>query len=162
MKVTGADAPEAQPEIVFDKGVSPGYSTAAHTSTSGIRIAGVGANYGLRAADDIIVAGDVLGTIDRITYQAFNALFVADLRAAYDVLIITWATHPALNADWATRIKPYLELGGGVIWEDPTNMSDLAPFVTLGSWTPGSFSLSAVVPGLTDGVTSAWSHTHMI
>jgi hypothetical protein len=82
---------------------------------------------------------------------------VADLIATYDVLIITWLTSSLLDFDWDTRARPFLEAGGGIMYEDPNNMSDLAAIVSEPSScsSSGFQDITVDVPGLTDGVSSA-------
>ena len=86
----------------------------------------------------------------------------AVLRANYDLLIFTQSTASTLNADWNTRIKPYLELGGSVYFEDDVNLNDLNPavagiFEDLELWD--TYEISPV-PVLTDGYTSLLEHHH--
>ena len=56
----------------------------------------------------------------------FASLSTAQLAAAYDVLVMPWNISSTANFDWATVINPYLQAGGGVLWEDPNNISDLS------------------------------------
>ena len=114
-----------------------------------IRIAGIGANDGNNATDDVCASGDLDCTIARIDATTYYAMSVAELRANYDVLLFTWATEGALNADWTTRILPYLNLGGGVIFEDGSspNIADLAPAIIGNVLELGSSNVIAVVPG---------------
>src|SRR5690242_5618349 len=118
-----------------------------------IRIAGVGANFGLRAANEVVSRGDVIGSVARIDEATFNSMTVEQLRANYDVLIITWASQPSLNVDWNTRLRPFLELGGGVLYEDPNNVADLsAVFTARSGFVPCGQHTYSSVPGLTDGL----------
>ena len=128
-----------------------------------IRIAGIGANDGNNATDDVCASGDLDCTIARIDATTYNAMSVAELRANYDVLLFTWATEGALNADWTTRILPYLNLGGGVIFEDGSspNIADLAPAIIGNVLELGSSNVIAVVPGLTDGITNSFTNNHL-
>jgi hypothetical protein len=41
-------------------------------------------------------------------------------------LVVPWRINSAANFDWATVLLPYLNGGGSVLWEDPTNIGDLA------------------------------------
>ena len=65
-------------------------------------------------------------TLTVVNSSSFNALSVSALAGAYDVLIFPWTLSTSLNADWSTRILPYLQLGGGVLWEEPANTGDLS------------------------------------
>lgn len=131
-------------------------SLATTTTTAmaqDIRLVGVGSNDGNQAANLVFSTGDLSGTASRISHTTFNSMTVGELRAAYDVLLITWGTSTDLNADWATRILPFLQLGGGVLWEDPNNIGDLAPAVAGSTLNNnGNIVISATVPGLTDGI----------
>lgn len=116
-------------------------------------IAAIGGNLGGRAADAIVANNHFDGTVNRISASTFNSLSVTDLKANYDVLLFTWNSSSAVNADWTTRIKPYLELGGDVIFEDDVNIADLSSVITVG---PSAGTRSFVpVPGLTDGINPA-------
>ena len=121
----------------------------ARTSAAPLRMAGVGASYGNQSYNLVFSSGDVAGSMTRISAATFNAMTPAQLRASYDVLLFTWATGAGLNADWNTRLLPYLNAGGHVIWEDDSNMSDLAPELTGGGYYSGSPYTVASVPGLT-------------
>ena len=48
-----------------------------------------------------------------VDLAAFNLLTVPALRAAYDVLVFVFANSPVSDADWTTRLVPYMDLGGG-------------------------------------------------
>lgn len=130
-------------------------------STPPVRVAAVGADMGRRAAYQIFAEGDLSGSITHVDTADFNASSVEDLRANYDVLLFTWATASQLNADFETRLLPYLEQGGGIVFEDAGNTADLAPGAHAAAKFPymGSFSLVSV-PGLTDGVTADFPHNH--
>lgn len=126
------------------------------------RIAGVGANFGNACASQIPL--DIPGaTFTPVSEAAFNAMSVAQLRANFDVLIFTWISDPAVNADWNTRLLPYMALGGGIIFEDPGNLLDLAPGVTAMNFDTGAAGLtvSAAVPGLTDGIANSFDNNHI-
>lgn len=128
------------------------------TWASVIRVAGVGANLGNQGVDDIFANGDLSGTIDRsLTTAQFNAMSVVELRNQYDVLLVTWFADENLDLDWTTRLLPYMQMGGGIIWEDSLNLPDLMPGVsgTRTCVSDGSGTLDpTIIPvaGLTDGV----------
>lgn len=136
---------------------------AAATSSAQVRVAGVGANSGNQAASQIFSSGDLAGSFTPVDAATFNSLSVTDLRASYDVLLFTWISTSAINADWNTRLLPYLALGGGVIFEDPGNRSDLSPGVQAFSFERSSLgmAISATVPGLTDGITNSFANNHI-
>lgn len=103
-----------------------------------IRMAGIGNNGGTMAFNSVFESGDREGSMDRITAEEYNALTVPQLRENYDVLLFTWASSTSVDADWDTRIKPYIDMGGSVFWEDEQNIGDLAAEVD-GSEFNGSF-----------------------
>jgi len=133
-----------------------------------IQVAGIGGNYGTRAADNLFASGVLQGSIDRsLTTAGFNAMSVADLRANYDVLLVSWYSDENLNLDWNTRLQPYLQMGGGVIWEDSLNIADLMPAVTAvrSCVSNGTGQITPVftsVPGLTDGVGGSFVNCHVL
>lgn len=126
-----------------------------------IRVAAVGADMGRRAAYQVFAEGDLTGSVTHVDVDEFNSLSVEELRASYDVLLFTWATSTRLDVDFGTRLRPYLEQGGGIVFEDAGNTPDLAP----GAWAApkfpfmGPFTISSV-PGLTSGVTDEFPHNH--
>lgn len=137
-----------------------------------LRVAGIGANRGATEADAVFSSGDLPGTINRLTEAEFNALSTADLIATYDVLLFTWSSCDGssclvgaedLDGDWATRIKPFLDAGGGVIWEDEQNAAagDLEPAVSakLHNRGGGLWEIAAV-PGITDGISAEFTNNH--
>jgi hypothetical protein len=123
-----------------------------------IRAAGIGNNGGQLGIDNIFANGTLSGSIDRsLTTAQFNALSVTELRDQYDVLLVTWFSDENLNLDWNTRLLPYMQLGGGIIWEDSLNIADLPPGVSAirSCVSDGSGVLDpniTPVAGLTDGV----------
>jgi hypothetical protein len=127
-----------------------------------IRVAGIGNNGGNLGVDAILADGVVSGSIDRsLTTAQFNALTVTELRDQYDVLLVTWFSDENLNLDWNTRLLPYMQLGGGIIWEDSLNIADLMPGVsairTCVSDGSGVLDPNIIpVAGLTDGVVNAF------
>jgi hypothetical protein len=127
-----------------------------------IRMAGIGGNFGNQAANAIFSSRDLPGTITRtLTTAQFNALSPAQLRASYDVLLITWNSPAALNLNWNTRLLPYLSAGGEVIYEDPNNLSDLSPAVTGSTYNAGGPYKLQPVPTLTDGITTSFASRHI-
>jgi hypothetical protein len=129
-------------------------------------VAGVGANANNQAANAAFSSGDLDGAICRISEATFNGFVPSELRDLFPALIITWNSDPSLNADWATRLLPYLNLGGGVLFDgDSKNISDLATIVTPSDTSTGgefgTFTVSATVTGLTDGITGAFENNHI-
>jgi len=132
-------------------------------------VAGVGANGGNDAADAAYSNGDLDGAICRISEATFNGFVPSELRALFPALLIMWDSDPSLNVDWTTRLLPYLQLGGGVIFDgDPKNIADLAAVVTLGAVSDtstggdgGFFTVTASVDSLTDGITGAFENNHI-
>ena len=141
--------------------LAPGLRATVLASATPLRVAGIGANSGNRAANIIFSSGDLAGSITRLTATQFNALTVQQLRDSYDVLLFTWASGSTVNADWNTRLLPYMQLGGGIIWEDNTNLADLAAAVSASAFD--SFGTMTVIPvaGLTDGINGTFDNTHI-
>jgi len=137
--------------------------TSGAAASHSIAIAGVGANFGNQAAAQICSSGDLPCTFTTLDTATFNGMSPAALRASFDVLIFTWVSNPAINADWTTRLLPYMSLDGGVIFEDPGNLGDLAPGVTAFNFDTGSSGMviSAAVPGLTDGIADSFANNHI-
>ena len=130
---------------------------AIEETQAAFTVAGIGASYGNQAANQAAI--DLGGAVTRISEGTYDAMTVAQLRANYDVLLFTWASAD-LNADWATRIQPYLALGGGVLFEDDNNIGDLSAVVTLGPTTfGGAYTLSGP-SALTAGVTGNFVNDH--
>ena len=128
-------------------------------------VAGVGANSGNFAADAAFSSGDLDGAICRISEATFNGFVPSELRDLFPALIITWDSDPSLNVDWVTRLEPYLQLGGGVLFEDPNNIADLADVIGVSGTSNGgefgTFSVTATVTGLTDGINGSFENNHI-
>lgn len=60
-----------------------------------------------------------------ITDTGFAGMNTQTLRSTFDILIVPWRPQTPINLDWGTVIRPYLEAGGSVLWEDPFNIDDL-------------------------------------
>jgi hypothetical protein len=158
-----------QPEAAFrdgkqvKKAFDPVASvTSLSTSSSPIRVAGVGANFGNQAANQIFSSGDLSGSVVRINAITFNSMTVEQLRANYDVLLFTWASPSQVNADWDTRLLPFMALGGGIVFEDDVNIIDLAAVVTKAATWTGSPVIISPVAGLTDGIINDLTFPHML
>ena len=127
-----------------------------------IRVAGIGDNSGRAAAAEVFASGDLEGTFTEVSGASYNAMTIEELRSLYDVLIFTWISSPTIDADWETRIRPYLDLGGGVIFEDPANVVDLAPAITGEQYETGGFDITLLpVASLTDGISNEFENNHM-
>ncbi|HLL54425.1 MAG TPA: PKD domain-containing protein [Myxococcaceae bacterium] len=143
------------------QGVDPTNASTGSLTTQ-VRIAAVGTDSGNRTGYQLIAERDLAGSITHLDASEFNRLSMQELRARFDVLLITWATTSKLNVDFQDRLLPFLELGGGVVFEDPGNATDLAPAVLVAPRFPfqGLFTIESV-PGLTDGVVTEFPHNHM-
>ncbi len=166
---------------------APGFvsATSVAFNVTGIRVAVIGDDSGNRATYTVFSSGDLLGTATHLCGHAvepsrtdgpdgvtincsaaptFNGQSPEQLRAQFDVLLFTWVSQPQVNADWATRLLPYLQLGGGIIFEDPGNIADLAAVLTVNSIDVGggvaNITTVGAVPGLTDGITTAFENNH--
>jgi hypothetical protein len=65
------------------------------------------------------------GTVLEANAALFNSLSLSDL-SAYDLLVIGWYGSGSFNLDWETVLLPYIENGGGLIFEAPGEIGDLA------------------------------------
>lgn len=122
-----------------------------------IRVGHVGLNGGQVAARAIIeVHEDLPGTFEFIDMAVFNSLSVEELRESFDVLIFPWQGNSSIDAQWESRLVPFMQLGGGIIWEDELNVGDLEPAITgTGGFLGGNgMHISDQVPILTDGITN--------
>ena len=107
------------------------------------------------AANVSQIAAD-LGLTDggALALTGWNTMAGADLAAAFDVLVFGNFLSGALNADWTTRMLPYLNAGGSVIYEDSLNYTELAAGgLTFGGSTVGVPIFSQSIAGLTDSGT---------
>lgn len=149
----GTDLGSAQPAPAF---------APALAAVGPMRVLKIGGNQGNQAFALAFTNGFLSGTctIEGNT-AAFNAMTPADIRASYDILVCTWAGDPALNLDWTTRVLPFLQLGGSVIFEDNQNASDLSPGITAFDSSPGGPYILSPVPGLTDGVSGSFANDHI-
>ena len=104
--------------------------TVGGISSTSIRMAGIGANYGNKAFDQVFTSGDRPGTIDRISNSQFDAIFTSQanysdkanvLKAKYDVLMFTWASPNDANINWPL-ITAYLNAGGSVFVDGDFSM----------------------------------------
>ena len=123
---------------------------------------------GYRAANTVFSSGDLDGSITNLSIADFNSMTPAQLASTYDVLLFGWTGGDvsSINADWNTRLLPYLNAGGGVIFEQPDNLSDLLPAVAASeeNFKSGSaiYDVSAAVPGLTDGISNLFFNSHIV
>ena len=100
---------------------------------TGPRIAVVGSSNkgpGGQPAAKQIAEVELGGTYNRLTAKRFNKMSPEELRENHDVLIFNWKSSASVNAKWNTRLLPYMHLGGGIIFEDPNNVADLAAGVS--------------------------------
>jgi len=103
--------------------------TVGGISSGYIRMAGIGANEGNRAFDQVFSSGDRAGSIARISNAQFDAIFTgqstyaakaAALKAQYDVLMFTWDSPNDYNINWSL-ITAYLSTGGSVFVDGDYN-----------------------------------------
>ena len=89
-----------------------------------------------------------------VSVSDWNTMSGAALAAAYDVIVFGWTLSSSVDADWTTRMLPYLNAGGNVIFEDPSNRNELAAGgLTMGGSTSGDATYSTTIAGLTDSET---------
>ena len=117
------------------------------------------------AASQMFSSGDLTGTLTTLSASAFDAMTVSQLTSNFDAIIIGCCDGTNINADWATRLLPYLNAGGGIVWENPysANLSDLAPAITANGPTGpnGPWTITTTVAGLTDGITNQFINNHI-
>jgi hypothetical protein len=70
------------------------------------------------------------GDFDNILAALSEEVDFSQLCAAYDVLIFEWNSTNMSNLTWLSLVD-YMECGGGIIFEDTTNVTDLSPDVTI-------------------------------
>jgi hypothetical protein len=150
--------------------------TIGGISTSSIRMAGIGANAGNQAFNQVFANSDRLGSITRITNATFDAIFAsaptdaaraALLKAQYDVLMFTWASPHDANITWGL-ITEFLNLGGSVFVDgDYNNVGNLSPTL-VGAENEGSSGCSYVLvspapfPSLVaNGVNGCFVNNHL-
>jgi beta-lactam-binding protein with PASTA domain len=144
----------------------------ATTARAEIRVLAAGDNLtGPYTTEQIFANGDLVGSVDRPSWDVYRNLTTADIAKNYDVLLIPYNTSNLLfDFSWQTRMRILLALGKGVIWEAPMTTGSDAPLFTLQGvryvcpdgticYIPDS-ALGPVVPltvlpvsGLTDGIT---------
>lgn len=123
-------------------------ASAAGAATIGY-IAGSGGNISTIVSNISSELG--LTNAGAVSESIWNTTSATDLAASYDVLVFGWILSSSVNADWSTKLLPYLNAGGNVIWEDPGNLGDLAGSgLTFGSGGSGPDNFTVVIPGLTD------------
>lgn len=64
------------------------------------------------------------GTVTEVSSAAFNALTAVDL-SSYDLLVVGWKGSGTYNFDWDTVLLPFIQSGGGLIFEAPGEIGDL-------------------------------------
>lgn len=112
----------------------------------------------LKAAKQACDSGDLNCTYTELDPVTFNSMTPAELRANFDILLAAWMSQSwHFDLDWTTRLHPFLELGGGVIWEDPGNFADLDPAVAAVNLMPYNTDWCSVliteeIPGVTTGI----------
>lgn len=130
--------------------------TVGGVSSGFVRMAGIGANAGHQAFNQVFSSGDRAGSIARISNAAFDAIFAgqptnaskaAVLKAQYDVLMFTWASPFDANITWGL-ITAYLNTGGSVFVD--------GDFANIGNFYDGT---SASVNGVSAGTTSGCNYT---
>ena len=126
--------------------------TCATSVNAQTRVLAIGGNFGNQAADQLFQTGDLSGTITRDDGTIFNALTPDQLRTNYDVILETWRGPTSNQDDFTTRLLPFLQKGGGIVFEDNNNVFQLDPAVTESSSHTGGVHFTTTVAGLTNGV----------
>lgn len=154
--------------------------TVGGISSGFIRMAGIGANYGHQAFNDVFSSGDRAGSMARISMAQFDAIFAglptdaaraAALKAQYDVLMFTWASPIDYNITLGL-ITAYLSTGGSVFIDgDYANVLRLNDgtsnsIVGVGSGTTGGCAYTLVSPApfptlVANGVNGCFANDHL-
>ncbi len=117
------------------------------------------------AASQMFSSGDLTGTLTTLSASSFDAMTVSQLTSSFDAIVIGCCDSTNINADWASRLLPYLNAGGGIVWENPysTNLSKLAPAITANGPTGpnGPWTITTTVAGITDGITNEFINNHI-
>jgi hypothetical protein len=125
-----------------------------------IKILTTSANYGNRATETICARGDVSCTVTHADASEFNAMTAAQL-ASYDVILIQWASAWwGVDVNWS-KISTYVTGGGGFIFDGDYSVGGLSPAVSGYTFEAGSSTVTATVPGLTDGITNSFVNNHV-
>ena len=116
-------------------------------------------------SDYLIDRGDG-STTTAITPGTFNSLSAGDLLSTYDAILFPWFLPSSLTPDWNSVLLPYLQGGGGIVWEDPTNIGDIAGDAgftqSVVSTVGTTVTVTASEPGLTDALVDAlYVNNHM-
>lgn len=64
------------------------------------------------------------GTVTEMNATGFNALSSAQL-GSYDLLMVGWRGTGSFNLDWDSVLLPFIQAGGGLIFEAPGEIGDL-------------------------------------
>jgi hypothetical protein len=153
--------------------------TVNGVSSSFIRVAGIGANFGNQEMNVVFSSGDRAGSMTRMTNATFATLFAGQttnsgrataIKSSYDVLLFTWASPPDANLTWGL-IDAYLSIGGSVFWEDDRNigrLNDGTPNSLIGTSQGGSYGCGytlvspAPFPSLVaNGVNGCFANHHL-
>ncbi|GEM_PF-3433792 len=151
--------PHDEATLQQDEPIDVNFLTGEPVMPELIRVGHVyeGNSHGQVASQQIVETHqDLPGTFEFISAAEYNLLSVQELRESYDVLIFPWGGNSSLDADWETRLLPFMELGGGIIWENENNLEDLQQVVTGngGIFSGAGMHISDEVPILTDGITN--------
>ena len=139
-----------------------------------IRVLAAGGDLsGPYATEEIFANGDLVGYVDRPSWDVYRELTTQDIVANYDVLLIPYNTADwQYDFDWNTRVLPFLASGGGVIWEavmttgnanspliiDQRGRRYVCPNGSI-CWIPDTPLNVLTVPGITNGITSDFTFT---
>lgn len=130
-----------------------GFTAAATAGATTIGISNSSYGNAIPNATNMVTSGDLPAgsTVTVLDSATFNAATPIALRSMYDVLVFGWYSSSDFNRDWTTRLLPYLQAGGGIVWEDPSNLAELAAAGLSFNYGGGPTSVSACVQGLTCG-----------
>jgi hypothetical protein len=130
-----------------------GFAAAATAGATTIGISDSSYGNSISNANNMAASGELPAgsTVTVFNSATFNAATPAALRSMYDVLVFGWYSSNDFNRDWTTRLLPYLQAGGGIVWEDPSNLGELTAAGLTFNYGGGYVGVSACVDGLTCG-----------
>ncbi len=153
--------------IVAGTLLSLSFASTASATKIGMFTGGIGQasnNMTIVTDSGSLTPGDGADSWSALNTSSFNSMSTSDLLDNFDTIVMPWKISSLLNADWDTVLLPYLNGGGSILWEDPTNIGDLAASgISLSSGnsygTVGEGDISLVAPFGDDGA-SGYYHIH--
>jgi len=157
-------------QIITAALLSFGITTSASAITIGMFDTGptgrADSNMDIVTSGGLVTPGDGADTWVSLNVSTFNSMSTAALLSSYDTLVLPWRVSNTLNADWNSVLLPYLNGGGNILWEDPSNIGDISGASSGLTLTSGSIygavgenDISLVAP-FGDDDASGYYHIH--